>query len=85
VSADTSADGLGCGRCLFRFHSLNLARSLTCSVLWIGVFNLFYPVWDYVDEVVFDKPNASDCTQLADMSGQPASREYSNQVQSLLV
>jgi len=46
---------------------------LLALVLWVGVLNLFYPVWDYIDERVFDKPNTSDCTQFAEISGYPSS------------
>ena len=35
--------------------------------------NLFYVVWDYVDERLFDKRNTSDCAQFSELLGWPTS------------
>lgn len=40
-----------------------------------GILHLFYTVWDYIDERVFDKPNTSDCTEFAGMLGWTANSE----------
>jgi hypothetical protein len=33
--------------------------------------NLFYVVWDYIDEKLFDKRNTSDCAQFSELLGWP--------------
>lgn len=33
--------------------------------------NLFYVVWDYIDERLFDKRNTSDCAQFSELLGWP--------------
>lgn len=33
------------------------------------MMNLFYLVWDYVDERLFDKRNTSDCAQFSELMG----------------
>ena len=35
--------------------------------------NIFYVVWDYVDERLFDKRNSSDCAQFSELLGWPTS------------
>lgn len=40
-------------------------------VLFLGIMNLFYVVWDYVDEKLFDKRNTSDCAQFSELLGWP--------------
>lgn len=37
------------------------------------MMNLFYVVWDYVDERLFDKRNTSDCAQFSELLGWPTS------------
>ncbi len=34
---------------------------------------MFYVVWDYVDERLFDKRNSSDCAQFSELLGWPTS------------
>lgn len=36
---------------------------------------MFYVVWDYFDDVVFEKRHASDCVQFALFLGFPSSGE----------
>jgi hypothetical protein len=38
-----------------------------------GIMNLFYAVWDYIDEKLFDKRNTSDCAQFSELLGWPTS------------
>lgn len=38
--------------------------------------NLFYVVWDYADEKLFDKRNTSDCAQFSELLGWPTSGEW---------
>jgi hypothetical protein len=40
-------------------------------VLFVGMMNLFYLVWDYIDEKLFDKRNTSDCAQFSELLGYP--------------
>lgn len=40
-------------------------------VLFVGIMNLFYVVWDYIDERLFDKRNTSDCAQFSELLGWP--------------
>jgi len=35
--------------------------------------NLFYVVWDYIDDRLFDKRNTSDCAQFSELLGWPTS------------
>jgi hypothetical protein len=35
------------------------------------MMNLFYLVWDYIDEKLFDKRNTSDCAQFSELLGWP--------------
>lgn len=42
-------------------------------VIFVGMMNLFYVVWDYVDERLFDKRNTSDCAQFSELLGWPTS------------
>ena len=44
-------------------------------VLFVGMMNLFYLVWDYIDEKLFDKRNTSDCAQFSELLGYPSSSE----------
>lgn len=44
-------------------------------VLFIGMMNLFYLVWDYIDEKLFDKRNTSDCAQFSELLGFPTAGE----------
>ncbi|KAL1413124.1 hypothetical protein Q8F55_000873 [Vanrija albida] len=39
------------------------------ALRFYGILHLFYTVWDYVDERLFDKRNTSDCTEFAGMLG----------------
>ncbi|WVR06535.1 hypothetical protein IAU60_003566 [Kwoniella sp. DSM 27419] len=48
-------------------------NALRFYVLFVGVMNLFYVVWDYVDERLFDKRNTSDCAQFSELLGWPVS------------
>ncbi|WWC88456.1 uncharacterized protein L201_003367 [Kwoniella dendrophila CBS 6074] len=48
-------------------------NALRFYVLFVGVMNLFYVVWDYVDERLFDKRNTSDCAQFSELLGWPTS------------
>lgn len=41
------------------------------TVLFLGVMNMFYLVWDYIDEKLFDKRNTSDCAQFSELLGWP--------------
>lgn len=45
------------------------------TVLFVGMMHLFYVVWDYVDERLFDKRNTSDCAQFSELLGWPVSGE----------
>jgi hypothetical protein len=45
------------------------------TVLFIGMMNLFYLVWDYIDEKLFDKRNTSDCAQFSELLGWPTAGE----------
>lgn len=45
------------------------------AVLFVGMMNLFYLVWDYIDEKLFDKRNTSDCAQFSELLGFPISSE----------
>lgn len=47
------------------------------TVLFIGMMNLFYVVWDYIDEKLFDKRNTSDCAQFSELLGYPTASECS--------
>lgn len=38
--------------------------------------NLFYSVWDYLDEALFDKPHTSDCVQFGEMFGMEPAGQY---------
>jgi hypothetical protein len=40
------------------------------------MMNLFYVVWDYADEKLFDKRNTSDCAQFSELLGWPTSGEW---------
>ena len=42
----------------------------------IGMMHLFYVVWDYTDERLFDKRNTSDCAQFSELLGWPTSGEW---------
>lgn len=44
-------------------------------VLFVGVMNNFYLVWDYIDEKLFDKRNTSDCAQFSELLGWPTASE----------
>ena len=44
-------------------------------MLYVGVMNAFYVVWDYVDDRLFDKRNSSDCAQFSELLGWPTSGE----------
>jgi hypothetical protein len=44
-------------------------------VLFVGVMNNFYLVWDYIDERLFDKRNTSDCAQFSELLGWPTASE----------
>lgn len=35
--------------------------------------HLYYVVWDYIDERLFDKRNTSDCAQFSELLGWPTS------------
>ncbi|WVQ85004.1 hypothetical protein IAT38_007168 [Cryptococcus sp. DSM 104549] len=48
-------------------------NALRFYVIFVGVMNLFYVVWDYVDERLFDKRNTSDCAQFSELLGWPTS------------
>ncbi|OCF35107.1 hypothetical protein I317_01817 [Kwoniella heveanensis CBS 569] len=48
-------------------------NALRFYILFVGVMNLFYVVWDYVDERLFDKRNTSDCAQFSELLGWPIS------------
>ncbi len=37
------------------------------------MMHMFYVVWDYVDERLFDKRNSSDCAQFSELLGWPTS------------
>ena len=43
------------------------------AVLFVGMMHLFYVVWDYIDERLFDKRNTSDCSQFSELLGWPTS------------
>lgn len=45
-------------------------------VMFIGVLNLFYALWDYCDEQLWDKHNPSDCTELSLMVGYTPGSEH---------
>ncbi|WVO18070.1 hypothetical protein L204_105768 [Cryptococcus depauperatus] len=47
--------------------------ALRFYVIFVGMMNLFYVVWDYVDERLFDKRNTSDCAQFSELLGWPTS------------
>ncbi|EIW67725.1 hypothetical protein TREMEDRAFT_33284 [Tremella mesenterica DSM 1558] len=49
--------------------------ALRYYVLFLGVMNLFYSVWDYVDEALYDKRNSSDCSQFSHLLGWPRAGE----------
>ena len=44
-------------------------------VLFVGMMSLFYLVWDYIDEKLFDKRNTSDCAQFSELLGFPTACE----------
>ncbi|CAD6570616.1 MAG: hypothetical protein TREMPRED_005921, partial [Tremellales sp. Tagirdzhanova-0007] len=48
-------------------------NALRFYVLFVGVMHLFYVVWDYLDERLFDKRNTSDCAQFSELIGWPIS------------
>ncbi|KIR53086.1 hypothetical protein I315_04548 [Cryptococcus gattii Ru294] len=48
-------------------------NALRFYVIFVGMMNLFYVVWDYVDERLFDKRNTSDCAQFSELLGWPTS------------
>jgi hypothetical protein len=48
-------------------------QALRFYVLLVGVMNLFYVVWDYIDDRLFDKRNSSDCAQFSELLGWPTS------------
>jgi hypothetical protein len=48
-------------------------NALRFYVLLVGIMNLFYVVWDYIDERLFDKRNTSDCAQFSELLGWPSS------------
>ncbi|OWZ62004.1 hypothetical protein C366_06576 [Cryptococcus neoformans Tu401-1] len=48
-------------------------NALRFYVVFVGMMNLFYVVWDYVDERLFDKRNTSDCAQFSELLGWPTS------------
>ncbi|KAL7417976.1 peptidase M50B-like-domain-containing protein [Mrakia frigida] len=48
-------------------------EALRYFVLWIGVLQLFYVVWDVSDERFFDKQHPSDCSQFEELIGGSAS------------
>jgi hypothetical protein len=37
------------------------------------MMHLYYVVWDYIDERLFDKRNTSDCAQFSELLGWPTS------------
>lgn len=51
-------------------------QALRYFVLLVGIMNLFYVVWDYIDDRLFDKRNTSDCAQFSELLGWPTSGEY---------
>ncbi|ORX37215.1 peptidase M50B-like-domain-containing protein [Kockovaella imperatae] len=48
-------------------------NALRFYILFVGVMSLFYVVWDYLDERLFDKRNTSDCAQFSELLGWPIS------------
>ncbi|TYJ58296.1 hypothetical protein B9479_000839 [Cryptococcus floricola] len=48
-------------------------NALRFYVIFVGMMNLFYVVWDYIDEKLFDKRNTSDCAQFSELLGWPTS------------
>ncbi|ODN73935.1 hypothetical protein L202_07441 [Cryptococcus amylolentus CBS 6039] len=48
-------------------------NALRFYVIFVGMMNLFYVVWDYIDERLFDKRNTSDCAQFSELLGWPTS------------
>ena len=53
------------------------------AVLFLGIMNLFYVVWDYIDERLFDKRNTSDCAQFSELLGWPTAGKSSLFLRSL--
>ena len=47
------------------------------------MMHLFYVVWDYIDERLFDKRNTSDCAQFSELLGWPTSGEYHSDLGAL--
>ena len=51
----------------------HVVSSADWTVLFVGMMHLFYVVWDYIDERLFDKRNTSDCSQFSELLGWPTS------------
>ncbi|WRT67990.1 uncharacterized protein IL334_004965 [Kwoniella shivajii] len=64
---------IGCEVILIGLWFGDHGNALRFYVLFVGVMNLFYVVWDYVDERLFDKRNTSDCAQFSELLGWPTS------------
>jgi len=48
---------------LIGFWFIDHAQALRWYVLFLGIMNVLYVVWDVADDKFFKKPNSSDCTQ----------------------
>ncbi|WVQ65554.1 uncharacterized protein L199_003731 [Kwoniella botswanensis] len=64
---------IGCEALLIGLWFGDHGNALRFFVLFVGVMNLFYVVWDYIDERLFDKRNTSDCAQFSELLGWPTS------------
>ncbi|WWC70973.1 uncharacterized protein I206_104926 [Kwoniella pini CBS 10737] len=64
---------IGCEAILIGLWFGDHGNAIRFYVLFVGVMNLFYVVWDYVDERLFDKRNTSDCAQFSELLGWPTS------------
>nr|XP_019045398.1 hypothetical protein I302_05787 [Kwoniella bestiolae CBS 10118]OCF24328.1 hypothetical protein I302_05787 [Kwoniella bestiolae CBS 10118] len=64
---------IGCEVLLIGLWFSDHGNALRFYVLFVGVMNLFYVVWDYIDERLFDKRNTSDCAQFSELLGWPTS------------
>jgi len=48
---------------LIGFWFINHGGALRWYCLFVGIMNLFFALWDYLDDRYFKKANDSDCTQ----------------------
>ncbi|KAL7420691.1 hypothetical protein Q5752_004642 [Cryptotrichosporon argae] len=64
---------IGCEALLIGLWFGDHGSALRFYVLFVGMMHMFYVVWDYVDERLFDKRNTSDCAQFSELLGWPTS------------